>query len=101
MDAKVNAKWKHVSWFFLDISLEQIFSKLKPKFLNRNNNIAFYADLLNTWYDFISKAPGNIEEVLNEKIFNNSSILIDNKPITHFEKLENFGITTISDLYSY
>ena len=35
LDAKVNAKWKHVSWFFLDISLEQIFSKLNTKVLEQ------------------------------------------------------------------
>ena len=65
----IDAKWKQISWLFLGISKEILFSKLCYKNIVKKPEIQFYDQLLDTWYDFIMIEPENLNEILQEDFF--------------------------------
>ena len=60
----IDANWKLISWLFLGISKEILFSKYCYKNIFKKPEIKFYDQLLDTWYDFIMIQPQNINEIL-------------------------------------
>ena len=93
----IDAKQKKISWLFLGISKEILFSKLCYKNIVKKPEIQFYDQLLDTWYDFIMIEPENLNEILQEDIFLRNDIKISNKPIQrHFTTY--VGIDKITDI---
>ena len=65
----IDAKWKQISWLFLGISKEILFSKFCYKNIVKKPEIQFDGQLLDTWYEFIMIEPENLNEILQEDIF--------------------------------
>ena len=83
----INAKWKALSWHFLNIEKDFLFTKLNFKDIHCPQT-EFYTQLLNSWFSFIKIEPKNKNDVLNEFVANNCDITINCKPIN-----QNFGLT--------
>ena len=60
---------KKLSWLFLGISKQILFSKLCYKNIVKKLEIKFYNQLLDTWYVFIMIEPEHLNEILQEDIF--------------------------------
>ena len=56
---------------------KKIFINIKDKPLS-----TFYADLLSVWYNFIMAEPKTFDNLLEEPLYNNDLITIDNKAIS-------------------
>ena len=96
-----DAKWKRVTWFFMNLSKCELFSRLIYERHIHKCNIPFYDQILRIWFEFIVKRPRNIQEILHENIFRNSFITIDNNPIINdFQILRNVNILKIKDIMS-
>ena len=53
----VNAKWKVLSWFFLGIKKESLFSKTVYEYLERSCLVSFYDQVLKYWFNFVCDDP--------------------------------------------
>jgi len=58
---------------------------------------AFYTQLLDMWYAIHNTKPTLVKDILNENIWFNEQILIDNKPVNN-KIWRNAGIRNIKDL---
>ena len=74
----------------------------KEDLLNRINPCnAIYSSLLYTWFNFTNAEPCNSSEVLQQNIWKNTSIRIDNDIIyTSYKDWVNAGITSITDIFN-
>ena len=94
-----NAKWKTLSWKMLNINKTQLFSKLDLKFISIPK-ILFYEQALSIWYEFINVKPLNVAEILNENLFYNKEITIDNRILSNeFDMLRNNDIYKIEHIF--
>ena len=94
------AKWKHVSWNLLEIQKNQLFTKIGFRNIAKNQ-IPFYKQVLETWFDFVSVEPTSKKEVLDECLYNNVFLLIDNKPINNaYHDWFRAGILYVKDLFN-
>ena len=59
----------------------------------------FYKQVLEAWYKVYSEKPKNVEEFLNEVIWNNKHIMVDSRPL-NYKKWIDIGIVQIKDLIS-
>ena len=59
----------------------------------------FYKQVFTFWYELYSTVPKAENDILNEKIWYNKNILIQEKPI-HYKKWENKGIVKLNDLFN-
>ena len=56
----------------------------------------FYADLLSVWYNFITTEPKAFDNLLEEPLYNNDLITIDNKAIsTEYLDCKDLGILKV------
>ena len=94
------AKWKYVSWNLLEIQKNQLFTKIGFRNIAKNQ-IPFYKQVLETWFDFVSVEPTSKKEVLDECLYNNVFLLIDNKPINNaYHDWFRAGILYVKDLFN-
>lgn len=76
------------------------------KFLSFKNNVrflhelpAYYTQLLSMWYSLHNTKPNLIQDVLNECLWCNENILINNKPVYN-KQWDKAGVKFIRDLIS-
>ena len=66
----------------MKIENKMIYQKKIYKNIKNKPFSAFYADLLSVWYNFIMAEPKNFDDLLEEPLYNNNLIIIDNKAIS-------------------
>ena len=54
----------------------------------------FYYEILDNWFELFATSPGNSEDILMEKLWNNKHILIDKKPVLYLNWVQKNFITT-------
>ena len=85
----------------LIFGVEFLYTHVVTKNKNRCKQVShpFYKVLWQTWNGFYNKEPANEEEVLNEALWHNERICINNQPIA-WKKWKEAGILKIPDLFS-
>ena len=94
----IDAKWKILSWFFLPIEKNVLFSKLGYQNIRNKCVVPYYDQVIKIWFDFVCVSPRNKQEILEEQLFNNYNICINHKPINEIKGFEAAGIKTIKDI---
>ena len=103
---KEDAHWKHFAGYFLRVSSMQL-GKLtlalhySPRQIDRDIP-TFYRELLIAWHKHQplrtrSHIPNKLPDVLNEPLFQNDLITIDNQPLAHSDWVAS-GITQVKDI---
>ena len=88
------AKWKVLSLYFMGITKDQLFRKLRCSSTNK-----FYHDLLESWFDFIIVKPATLNELLAEPLFYNDLFKIGSQHIsTEYLDWAQAGITIVADI---
>ena len=94
------AKWKNISWILLNINKTQLFSKLNLNLIPKPK-IAYYEQSLAMWYEFVNIQPLNVAEILNENLFHNKDLTIDNLTLSkEFNILRKNDINKIEDIFN-
>ena len=76
------AKWKVLSECLINIENKMIYQKKIYKSIKHKPFSTFYADLLSVWYNFITAEPKTFDDLLEEPLYNNGLITIDNKAVS-------------------
>ena len=63
----------------------------------KNKMPLFYKQLFQFWFELHSRPPENVNEILNEQLFNNKRIIVDKKPC-FFLSWHNSGIRKVVDI---
>ena len=96
----VKAKWKVLSWLLMGINKEMLFSRLDQKFI-KVPAIKFYVQVLNIWYDFMNIVPESNLDILNENLFYNNLIIVNNKTLgKEFHTYKMLGMCKVIDIYN-
>ena len=72
----------------MGITENQLNKKLDQSIINKTTK--FYKQVLTSWSLLYNHIPENLEEILNEYIFDNRYIKIDNKVLT-YKYIKNCG----------
>jgi hypothetical protein len=98
LDPKTEGKWKKLSWGLIKASPEELSLKLTPTFLPPCSTL-FYQQILDIWYNVYNVEPKDVGEILKERIWRNSRILIGGVLVQYgYRAWENSGIKRIQDL---
>ena len=95
----INAKWKVLSNYLMNIQKKMVYEKKLYKNIINKPLSPFYEDLLSIWFNFITTEPKTFNDLLEEPLYNNDLITIDEKSIS-FEYLDwqNVGISKVKDI---
>ena len=95
----INAKWKTLSYYMMDIKKELLFNKLYFSTVESYPKSNFYRDLLQVWFDFISVRPVSLKEMLQEPLFNNDTFQIGESHICNeYLDWKQAGIELVCDI---
>ena len=95
----IKAKWKVLSECLMKIENKMIYQKKIYKNIKHKPFSTFYADLLTVWYNFITAEPKTFDDLLEEPLYNNDLITIDNKAIsTEYLDWKDLGILKVKDI---
>jgi hypothetical protein len=97
LESKIKSPWKAYLQLKCNDPLELIPLAHKEKYNYKNLKEKFYCDMLNTWAKINYRDPTNVQEILQQHIWSNDLIKIDNKPV-RYTTWQKAGITYIMDL---
>jgi len=89
------SKWKILAYKLMSATEFDLYCKNDIKYIKPKS--PFYKQVLEAWYRFHSVSPVNVDEILQEIIWNNKFIVIGNKPFMH-KKWYDKGILYIQDV---
>lgn len=95
---KFEGKWKVLSQQLLGPISEHLLAKTDLRYLT-NTLTPFYSQLMGIWYKLYISEPKQAQDILQEKLFYNSFILVGKAPITKgYESWKQNNICLIQDL---
>lgn len=97
INEKNTGRWKKLSATMLGMPLKDIASKMQSRYLSQNLT-PFYKQALDIWYTIYSAEPLD-DHIPIEKLWRNSHILIEEKPIIKgYKHWEQNGIVFLQDI---
>ena len=95
----IKAKWKVLSKCLMKIKNKMLHQKKFYKNIKDKPFSTFYADLLSIWYNFITSEPKTFDDLLEEPLYNNDLIPINDKAISNeYSDWMNLGILKLKDI---
>jgi len=95
-----NPKWKNLALYLCGLSETDLTSKLSIDYIDPKCG-DFYTQILKYWFTFYSVEPVKKEEILNEKLFKNSFIKINNTYVhKEYKDWQIAGLTHVKYIYN-
>ena len=94
-----NAKWMNLFLYMSNINKEDLTHKFKVNYLT-NTNSRFSNQILQYWYSLYSVEPSDVPQILSERLWDNSFITIDNKPVPS-SYISGLKINQVKELYNF
>ena len=80
------------------LNVDNLYMFLKCKYNVRFLKVSpFYEQLLNCWYKLYCKEPKTVNDIVNETLWLNNYIQVDNRPVL-YKEWRNHGIENIRDI---
>ena len=96
----IDATWKILAKNLMGLEIKNIFKKQMYSAVKSNIKTPFYQGMLKTWFRFLTTNSRNIKEFVNEELYGNPNILIDNRPINiQYRDWRNAGIVLVGDMF--
>ena len=97
MQAKDGSNWTKIAHSLTKLEPEELKSKLSLKYLPEQHT-PFYRQVLDIWYQFYAIEPID-NDIIEENLWNNKFILIDNKPAgASYKRWKEHGIIKIKHI---
>ena len=95
----IESKWKVLSKCLMKIENKMIYQKKIYKNIKEKPVSTFYADLLSVWYNFITTEPKTFEDLLEEPLYDNDLITINDRAISNeYSDWKDLGILKVKDI---
>ena len=96
----IDATWKILAKNLMGLDIKNIFKKQMYSAIKSNIKTPFYQGMLKTWFRFLTTNIRNIKEFVNEELYGNPNILIDNRPINiQYRDWRNTGIVLVGCMF--
>ena len=96
----IDATWKILAKYLMGLDIKNILKKQIYSAIKSNIKTPFYQDMLKTWFRFLKTNVKNITQFVNEELYGNPNILIDNRPTDiHYSDWRNVGIVLVGDMF--
>lgn len=96
LNTNIKGRWKALSRTLIGLGTGDFCAKLKVQHLP-NEIRPFYKQVLVVWFNIYTVEPETYREILEESIWRNSFITVDNSPIV-YKHWEEHGIVAVQDL---
>ena len=77
-----NSKWKNLTWSMLDINDKQLINSYSLKSCMSGKRL-FHTQTLKAWAEINSFMPATLKEIINQNVYENIYLQIDNNPIKY------------------